>query len=873
MVKSCCAYNCTERANGSNFISFHRFPKHPELRKKWIIATKREDFIPTENTRICGKPFLESDFIIHFGKRQLKKDVIPSVFNFPEHLCKNKKTRRILKRRRSFPTSYFSLMLITLACVWKRIQGSIHSFIISMECPNLTVEATPNPLSAPTPVALTTTDLHSFNAPASSNKRPPTDDVDEETSEPNSLDLSLDGKSKKLKASDSTESLTPMSDLLLPARELITEKHDIFPLDFNQTVEFMGKAHGEKDILPLIYKYTDDAEADEVLSTFHVSNIPTKTPGTESLFLKLSNKDTTLLLGCIYRPPSSVVDNDKILVESLSHLADSYATLLLFGDFNMPDITWPIDPRCSYKPSSQLFVDLLTHSHLRQLVTQPTRHRLNQNPSTLDLIVCSDDHSLTNLDYLAPIGISDHSTLKIDLQICQSPRRRTVSFTRTVTDYRAVNNDLAKTNWEALLSDESIVKNWSTFKNTLQSLLHRHTKSFFVKQSSTKPWINGRLLQQINRKRALWRTYKRSGSELDYRIHREFSNRLSTAIKEARCVYEKNVAEAKDAKKLYKYIRTKFTGPVSTPRLKNTFGEVLDNNKIIADTFADAFSNVFTIEPSGCLPKLNNICKPISFSDISFTTDVVHKKLKQLKVSKSPGPDLITAKTLHECADTLSEVLCILMKQSFDSGTLPADWKIATDLGVTISSDLSWSQHIIRVVKKANSVLYLLSKAFCKPSYSTFVKLYKSFVRPILEFANAVWTPILQRDLLLLESVQRRATRVPFGRTRPQYSERLSLMNLTSLTQRRLRGDLIVTFQALTNQLSPIRHLFTLNTDQRTRGHRFKLLRELFRTTIRQFFISNRVFHHWNSLRDEIVSSPSVISFKIRYDTLDVAST
>ena len=129
------------------------------------------------------------------------------------------------------------------------------------------------------------------------------------------------------------------------------------------------------------------------------------------------------------------------------------------------------------------------------------------------------------------------------------------------------------------------------------------------------------------------------------------------------------------------------------------------------------------------------------------------------------------------------------------------------DLGVIISSDLSWSQHMIRVVKKANSVLYLLSKAFCKPSYSTFVKLYKSFVRPILEFANAVWTPILQRDLLLLESVQRRATRVPFGRTRPQYSERLSLMNLTSLTQRRLRGDLIVTFQALTNQLSPIRHV------------------------------------------------------------------
>jgi hypothetical protein len=69
----------------------------------------------------------------------------------------------------------------------------------------------------------------------------------------------------------------------------------------------------------------------------------------------------------------------------------------------------------------------------------------------------------------------------------------------------------------------------------------------------------------------------------------------------------------------------------------------------------------------------------------------------------------------------------------------------------------------------------------------------------------------LQRDIQLLESVQRRATRVPFGRSKPQYTVRLSLMDIPSLSARRVRGDLLVVFRALSSEQSPIRHLFTLH--------------------------------------------------------------
>lgn len=105
-----------------------------------------------------------------------------------------------------------------------------------------------------------------------------------------------------------------------------------------------------------------------------------------------------------------------------------------------------------------------------------------------------------------------------------------------------------------------------------------------------------------------------------------------------------------------------------------------------------------------------------------------------------------------------------------------------------------------------------------------------------------------------------------FGRARPSYHERLGLMGLLTLVERRKRGDLITTFQALVLPNSPIKHLFILSNNERTRGHRLKLAKDKFRTSMRQNFISNRVFDWWNSLPADIVRSDTTVSFKRTYD-------
>ena len=118
------------------------------------------------------------------------------------------------------------------------------------------------------------------------------------------------------------------------------------------------------------------------------------------------------------------------------------------------------------------------------------------------------------------------------------------------------------------------------------------------------------------------------------------------------------------------------------------------------------------------------------------------------------------------------------------------------DLGVIITDNMKPSLQCAAAVKKANQVLGQIRRGFSCFDKDTFVRIYKTYVRPHLEYAVQSWSPWTQQDINSLEAVQKRAIRQITG-IKGTYEEKLKQLNLTTLLERRKRGDAIETFKIL----------------------------------------------------------------------------
>jgi len=82
------------------------------------------------------------------------------------------------------------------------------------------------------------------------------------------------------------------------------------------------------------------------------------------------------------------------------------------------------------------------------------------------------------------------------------------------------------------------------------------------------------------------------------------------------------------------------------------------------------------------------------------------------------------------------------------------------DLGVEISEDLKWDNQCKEVVSKANKLRGMIKQNFTDRTKETILPLYKSLVRPHLDYCSQVWNPHYVKYIKLIEVVQRRATKL-----------------------------------------------------------------------------------------------------------------
>ena len=133
----------------------------------------------------------------------------------------------------------------------------------------------------------------------------------------------------------------------------------------------------------------------------------------------------------------------------------------------------------------------------------------------------------------------------------------------------------------------------------------------------------------------------------------------------------------------------------------------------------------------------------------------------------------------------------------------------------------------------------------------------------------------------MLERVQKRMVRMISDKRGNSYEERLRSIGLTTLTERRERGDAIETFKTLkgfnnvnrsewflfrdATSMRPTRSTVAIDNDgQRQRAD--VLFMESVRLDSRKNFFTVRAVNKWNEIPDEIKARKSINSFKNGYD-------
>ena len=126
------------------------------------------------------------------------------------------------------------------------------------------------------------------------------------------------------------------------------------------------------------------------------------------------------------------------------------------------------------------------------------------------------------------------------------------------------------------------------------------------------------------------------------------------------------------------------------------------------------------------------------------------------------------------------------------------------DLGIVFDNRLHFEQHVSDCTTKARQRIGLVKRNFKHLDERTFLTLYKSLIRPLLEYGSTVWKPYYKKDSEALEKVQRRATKlVPRIKDLP-YSSRLKVLQLPTLIYRRRRADMLQVYRIRVGLLTDV---------------------------------------------------------------------
>ncbi|KAK4825649.1 hypothetical protein QYF61_001434 [Mycteria americana] len=234
--------------------------------------------------------------------------------------------------------------------------------------------------------------------------------------------------------------------------------------------------------------------------------------------------------------------------------------------------------------------------------------------------------------------------------------------------------------WNRLPREVVDAPSLETFKVRLDGALSNLMCRKTSQQGRRPAWLNRELWLELRKKRRVYDLWKKGqATQEDYkgvaRLCRE-------KIRRAKAELELNLAAAvKDNKKhFFKYISSKRRAKENLQPLTDRGGNTMTKDEEKAEVLNAFFVSVFNSR-ADCSMGI----QPVELEDRDgdqtgapiIQGEMVSDLLHHLDTHKSMGPDEIHARVLKELAEALTKPLSIIYQQSWLTGEVPVDWRLA----------------------------------------------------------------------------------------------------------------------------------------------------------------------------------------------------
>lgn len=135
-------------------------------------------------------------------------------------------------------------------------------------------------------------------------------------------------------------------------------------------------------------------------------------------------------------------------------------------------------------------------------------------------------------------------------------------------------------------------------------------------------------------------------------------------------------------------------------------------------------------------------------------------------------------------------------------GILLHPQQVVKDLGILVSNDMTWNSHILSIAAKATKKAAWVLNTFYSRSELMMITIYKSLVRSHLEYCCPLWNPQDNKNIQILENIQKNFLRKIPSLNHLSYWEKLKKLRLQSLQRRRERYCIVHMWKII-NNLAP----------------------------------------------------------------------